>query len=63
MSDRRIPAFPDAVHYTRLFPLGRGPHAPYRAECSCGQAREGDRETVTNWAAGHDLPPIDEVAA
>lgn len=61
MSDRRLLTFPDALHYTRLF-RSAADRTRYRAECSCGLAREGDRETVNNWAAGHDLPPIDEVA-
>lgn len=59
MSDRLLTPSVD-LHYTRLFrsPVDR---SRYRAECSCGQAREGERDEVQNWVAGHDLPPMDEV--
>jgi hypothetical protein len=51
----------DCLHYVRTFRHARDRNL-YRAECSCGQAREGDRDAVNNWAAGHDLAPVREDA-
>ena len=61
MSDRLLTPAADSLHYVRTFHSGAD-RSRYRAECTCGLAREGTRDAVNSWAAGHDLPPIDEVA-